>query len=197
MWRSIRKGFYGWCQERSDTLCAGPEMALLPGGQNQERTCDQRLREQARSHALRAESVYRPDQAASRRFAAGAGGVATLSVPGPEMGLLPGGRASELARELSGTDSETVTYGTSGTTEVASFAAGPRQFANKFAPTPGGQNQERTCVSRAIRSSRRRSTPWIRLFPGVCRAFLDGLLDRTLAVVFRAAGEEPDQEGRQ
>ncbi|WP_220792285.1 hypothetical protein, partial [Pseudomonas syringae] len=49
------------------------------------------------------------------------------------MALLPGGRGSELVRELSGTDSETVTYGTSGTTEVAGFAAGPRQFANKFA----------------------------------------------------------------
>ncbi|RMM18656.1 hypothetical protein ALQ82_01144, partial [Pseudomonas syringae pv. pisi] len=70
---------------------------------------------------------------------------------GPEMGLLPGGRGSELVRELSGTDSETVTYGTSGTTEVAGFAAGPRQFANKFAPTPCGQDQERACVSRMIR----------------------------------------------
>ncbi|POP63253.1 hypothetical protein CXB38_25135 [Pseudomonas syringae] len=74
------------------------------------------------------------------------------------MALLPGGRESELARELSGTDSETVTCGTSGTTEVASFAAGPRQFANKFAPTPCGQNQERACVSRMIR-----------LLPGVLR----------------------------
>ncbi|RXT87100.1 hypothetical protein B1F69_22590 [Pseudomonas syringae] len=160
-------------------LAAGPrqfanKFAPTPCGQNQERTCDQRLREQVRSYALRAESVYRPDQAASRRFAAGAGGVATLSVPSPEMGLLPGGRASE----LSGTDSETVTYGTSGTTEVAGFAAGPRQFASKFlrpsariksgpatnvfasklTPTPCGQNQERTCVSRPIR-----------LLPGVLR----------------------------
>ncbi|PYD85342.1 hypothetical protein DNF23_49465 [Pseudomonas syringae pv. pisi] len=70
------------------------------------------------------------------------------------MGLLPGGRGSELARELSGTDSETVTYGTSGTIEVAGLAAGPRQFANKFAPTPCGQN---LCIAP------------IRLLPGVSR----------------------------
>ncbi|WP_229699138.1 hypothetical protein, partial [Pseudomonas syringae] len=56
------------------------------------------------------------DQAASKGFTAGAGGVAILSAPSPEMALLPGGRGSELVRELSGTDSETVTYGTSGTT---------------------------------------------------------------------------------
>ncbi|POP61925.1 hypothetical protein CXB36_25005, partial [Pseudomonas syringae pv. syringae] len=160
-------------------LAAGPrqfanKFAPMPCGQNQERTCDQRLREQAHSHALRAESVYRPDQAAPRRFAAGAGGVATLSAPSPEMGLLPGGRGGELARELSGTDSETVTCDTSGTTGVAGLAAGPRQFANKFlrpsariksgpatnvfasklAPTPCGQN---LCIAP------------IRLLPGVLR----------------------------
>ncbi|POP63252.1 hypothetical protein CXB35_28115 [Pseudomonas syringae] len=78
------------------------------------------------------------------------------------MGLLPGGRGSELARELSGTDSETVTCGTSGTTEVAGLAAGPRQFASKLAPTPCGQSQERACVSRMIRLLPR----VLRLVPG-------------------------------
>ncbi|POP76234.1 hypothetical protein CXB38_25130 [Pseudomonas syringae] len=55
------------------------------------------------------------------------------------MALLPGGRGSELVRELSGTDSGTVTCGTSGTTEVASFAAVPGSSRTSSLLRPAGR----------------------------------------------------------
>ncbi len=175
------------------------------------------VREQARSHALRAESRaglrIAHDQAASKHFAAGAGGVAILSARARKWRFCPEGVGASLlanCREPTVKPSRAVHQaqprslvwlpvpGSSRTSSLLRPAGRIKSglainvFANKLAPTPCGQNQERACVSRMIRSSRRRSTSRIRLFPGVCRAFLDSLLDRTLAVVFGAAGEEPD-----
>ena len=174
---------------------------------------DQRLREQVRSHALRAES--RADLRIAHNQVGWCRGCSDTfcAEPGMELKFAPTPSGQNQERTCVSRTIRSVGAGGVATLSAPSLEkfVGANLFAKRLVQHPqiGRLDQclreqvrshalrAESCVSRPIRSSGSRSAPRIRLLPGVCGAFLDSLLNRPFAVVFSASGEEPDQEGRQ